>query len=74
MNTIQLKFGHLLPEIKEKFVNNRVKICCECGSLKTTILTRVIYCRSCRSFRSLKKGKFELIPPLENYERFDDDD
>ncbi len=74
MNGIQLKFGHLLPVIKEKFVNDGVKICCECGSLKTTILTGAIYCRDCRSFRSFKKGKFELIPPLESYERFDDDD
>ena len=74
MNGIQLKFGHLLPNIKEKFVNDEVKICCECGSLETTILTRAIYCRSCQSFRSFKKGKFELIPSLESYEHFDDDD
>ena len=73
MNGIQLKFGHLLPEIKKKFVNDGVKICCECGSLKTTILTRAIYCRSCRSFRSYKKIKIKFIP-IESYERFDDDD
>jgi len=73
MNGNPLKFGHLLPEIKEKFANDGVKICCECGSSKTIILTRAIYCRSCRSFRSFKKGKFELIP-LESYEQFDDDD
>ncbi len=74
MNGIQLKFGHLLPEIQEKFVNDGVKICCECGSLKTTILTRAIYCRSCQSFRSFKKGKLELSSPLESYKQFDDDD
>jgi len=74
MNGIQLKFGHLLPEIIEKFVNYGVKICCECGSLKTTINTRAIYCRDCKSLRSFKKGKFELIPPFESYEQFDDDD
>jgi len=72
MNGNQLKFGHLLPEFKEEFVNDGVKICCECGSLNTTILTRAIYCRGCRSFRSFKKRKFELIP-LESYEHFDDD-
>ena len=74
MNGNQLKFGHLLPEFQEEFVNDGVKICCECGSLKTTILTRAIYCRLCQSFRSFKKGKLELIPPLESYEDFDDDD
>ena len=73
MNGIQLKFGHLLPELKKEFVNDGVKICCECGSLSTTILTRAIYCRSCQSFRSFKKRKFKLIP-LERYEQFDDDD
>ena len=72
MNGLQLKFGHLLPEIKEKFVNEGVKICCECGSLKTTILTRSIYCRGCRSFRSFKERKFEHIST--QYEQFEDDD
>ncbi len=71
MNGNQLKFGHLLPEIKEKLVNAGIKICCECGSEKTTILTRVIYCRVCRSFRRFKKKKFELLPP---YLVYDDDD
>lgn len=72
MNGIQLKFGHLLPEFKEEFVNDGVKICCECGSLETTILTRAIYCRSCQSFRSFKKRKFKQIST--QYEQFDDDD
>jgi len=72
MNVLQLKFGHLLPEIKEKFVNEDIEICCECGGLETTILTRGIYCRVCRSFRSFKERKFEQIST--QYEQFDDDD
>ena len=74
MNRIQLKFGHLLPEIKEKFVNDGIEICCECGSLETTILTKGIYCRVCRSFSIFKKRRLELISPIEDYRQLDDDD
>ncbi len=55
MNRVQLKFGYLIPEIKEKFVNDDIEICLECGSLETTILTMGIYCRICQSFRSFRE-------------------
>jgi len=51
MNIVQLKYGHLLPDNTKKYAVKRIKICIDCGSIKTTILTRGIYCRICRSFR-----------------------
>ena len=51
MNGPQLKYAHLVPENDKKFAVNGVKICCDCGSLETTILTFGSYCRICRSFR-----------------------
>jgi len=72
MNGIQLKFCNLVPEIKKKFINEDVEICCECGGVETTILTSGIYCRICRSFKLFKKRKNEIIPVP--YVEFDDDD
>jgi len=52
MNGTQLKFGHLLPwNNGRNFAVEGIEICCECGSIKTTILSSGIYCRICRSFR-----------------------
>jgi len=52
MNGTQLKFGHLLPWNNDrKFAIDGIEICCDCGSIETTILARGIYCRTCRNFR-----------------------
>ncbi len=52
MNGTQLKYGHLLPWNNDrKFAIDGIEICCDCGSIETTILTRGIYCRTCRNFR-----------------------
>jgi len=51
MNAPQLEFAHLVPENDEKFAVNEIVICCDCGSIQTTILTFGLYCRGCRSFR-----------------------
>jgi hypothetical protein len=50
-----------------------VVICCDCGSVNTILTKKGVYCNHCKNFRKFQKGKFELIPPLERYERFDDD-
>jgi len=55
MNGSQLKFAHLVPENNKKFAVDGIEICCDCGNEGTTILTRGIYCRSCRSFRLFKE-------------------
>ena len=55
MNGPQLEFAHLVPENNKKFAVDGIKICCDCGSLKTTILTFGTYCRTCRSFRLFKE-------------------
>ncbi len=47
----ELKYAHLIPENDKKFAVNEIVICCDCGNEGTTILTRGIYCRACRSFR-----------------------
>lgn len=54
MNEPQLKYAHLVPENNKKYVVDGVEICCDCGSVKTTILTFGSYCRTCRSFRLFK--------------------
>ena len=55
MNGPQLEFAHLVPENNKKFAIDGIEICCDCGSVKTTILTLGIYCRGCRSFRLFKE-------------------
>jgi len=44
-------------ETFEKAVEG-IRVCIECGSPKTTILTKAIYCRDCRSFKlfSIRKS------------------
>jgi len=54
MNGPQLKYAHLVPENDKKFAVEGVEICCDCGSVETTILTFGSYCRTCRSFRLYK--------------------
>jgi len=34
-----------------------IRVCIECGSPDTTILTKAIYCRDCRSFKLFRKRK-----------------
>ncbi len=34
-----------------------IRVCIECGSPNTTILTKAIYCRDCRSFKLFRKRK-----------------
>jgi len=43
-------------ETHEKTVEG-IRVCIECGSPKTTILTKAIYCRDCRSFKLFRKRK-----------------
>jgi len=43
-------------ETYEKTIEG-IKICIECGSPDTTILTKAIYCRDCRSFKLFRKRK-----------------
>ncbi len=43
-------------ETHEKAVEG-IKVCIECGSPNTTILTQAIYCRDCRSFKLFRKRK-----------------
>ena len=51
MNDTQLQYGHLLPDNTQKYAVDGIEICIDCGSIETTILTRGLYCRTCRSFR-----------------------
>ena len=64
MNGSQLEYAHLVPENDKKFVAEGVEICCDCGSIQTTILTFGEYCRACRSFRlfenKVKKEYYHL--------------
>ncbi len=49
-----------LKEKHEKSNENPVEgimVCIECGSPNTTILTKIIYCRDCRSFKIFRKRK-----------------
>ena len=34
-----------------------IRVCIECGSPDTTILTKAIYCRDCRTFKPFRKRK-----------------
>ncbi len=43
-------------ETYEKAVEG-IMVCIECGSPNTTILTKAIYCRDCRSFKLFRKRK-----------------
>ena len=43
-------------ETYEKTVEG-IMVCIECGSPDTTILTKAIYCRDCRSFNLFRKRK-----------------
>ncbi len=54
MALLQLKEKH--EETYEKTVEGII-ICIECGSPNTTILTKAIYCRDCRSFKLFRKRK-----------------
>ena len=54
MAPLQLKEKH--EETSEKAVEG-IRVCIECGSPKTTILTKAIYCRDCRSFKLFRKRK-----------------
>jgi len=35
-----------------------IRVCIECGSPNTTILTMAIYCRDCRSLKLFRKRKY----------------
>ena len=52
----QLQLKENLEESNEKAVEG-VIVYIECGSPNTTILTKAIYCRDCRSFKLFKKRK-----------------
>ncbi len=54
MAALQLK--EKPEEIQEKAVEG-IMVCIECGSTNTTILTKAIYCRDCRSFKLFRKRK-----------------
>ena len=54
MELLQLKEKH--EETSEKTVEG-IRVCIECGSPNTTILTKAIYCRDCRSFKLFRKRK-----------------
>ncbi len=43
-------------ETHEKAVEG-IRVCIECGSPKTTILTKASYCRDCQSFKLFRKRK-----------------
>ena len=53
MAQLQFKEKH---EESEKAVEG-IRVCIECGSPKTTILTKAIYCRDCQSFKLFRKRK-----------------
>ena len=52
----QLQLKEKPEESNEKAVEG-VMVCIECGSPNTTILTKAIYCRDCRSIKLFKKRK-----------------
>jgi len=54
MAPLQLKEKH--EETCEKAVEG-IMVYIECGSPNTTILTKAIYCRDCRSFKIFRKRK-----------------
>jgi len=61
----QLLFEEKHVENNEKTVDG-VMVCIECGSPKTTILTKAIYCRDCRIFKLFRQRKsFKPFPKME---------
>jgi len=52
----QLQLKENPEETHEKAVEG-IMVCIECGSPNTTILTKAIYCRDCRSFKLFRKRK-----------------
>ena len=52
----QLQLKEKPEESNEKAVEG-VRVCIECGSPNTTILTKAIYCRDCQSFKLFRKRK-----------------
>jgi len=52
MAPLQLKEKYEEPN--EKAVEG-IRVCIECGSPNTTVLTKVIYCRDCRRFKLFEK-------------------
>ena len=52
----QLQLKEKPEETHEKAVEG-IRVCIECGSPNTTILTKVIYCRDCQSFKPFRKRK-----------------
>ena len=55
MAELQLNEKH--EETCEKAVEG-IRVCIECGSPNTTILTEAIYCRDCRIFKLFRKRKY----------------
>jgi DNA-directed RNA polymerase subunit RPC12/RpoP len=58
MAPLQLKEKH--EETYENPVEG-IRVCIECGSPNTTILTKAIYCRDCRSLKLFIKRKSTKI-------------
>jgi len=54
MTPLQLKEK---PEETYEETVEGIRLCIECGSPDTTILTKAIYCRDCRSFKLFRKRK-----------------
>jgi len=54
MTPLQLKEK---PEETYEETVEGIRVCIECGSPDTTILTKAIYCRDCRSFKLFRKRK-----------------
>ena len=52
-----LLFEEKHDENNEKTVDGII-VCIECGSPNTTILTKAIYCRDCRSFKLFRKRNY----------------
>ena len=53
---VQLQLKEKPEETYEKTVEG-IRVCIECGSPKTTILTKAIYCRDCRNLKLFRKRK-----------------
>ena len=58
-------------ENNENSVVEGVFICINCGSIHSTVLKKVVYCRDCRSFRLITKKTYEGSVYAGH---FDDDD
>jgi len=53
---VPLQLKEKPEETYEKTVEG-IRVCIECGSPNTTILTKAIYCRDCRRFKLFRKRK-----------------